>query len=153
MYTVLTDPAIYEFENSPPPSEQWLLERFRKLESRRSADGTEHWLNWVIRLNAGALAGYVQATVLPDASSLVAYELGSRYWRRGIGRAAVSAMLAELEAEYAVRVHAAVLKSANFRSLGLLQSLAFRPGGAELRVRFAVAPDEALMVRLAAAAQ
>lgn len=153
MYAVLADPAIYEFENSPPVSEQWLAERYRKLESRRSGDGAEHWLNWVIRLADGALAGYVQATVLPDAASLVAYELGSRYWRRGIGRAAVSAMLDELEDAYAVRLHAAVLKAANFRSRALLDNLGFRPGDGAARARFGAAPDEALMVRPARALQ
>lgn len=147
MFVVLGDPAIYEFEGQPPPSESWLVERYRRLESRRSADGTQHWLNWVIRLNDGVLAGYVQATVLPDATSLVAYELGSRHWRRGIGRAAVAAMLGELEDGYAVRLHAAALKSANFRSRGLLERLEFRPGGAELRARLSVPADETLMVK------
>ena len=59
MYGVLSDPAIYEFENEPPQSLQWLTERFRRLERRRSPDGAEQWLNLVIRLPDGALAGYV----------------------------------------------------------------------------------------------
>ena len=63
MFIVLSDPAIYEFENAPPVSKEWLTDRFAKLESRTSSDGTEHWLNWVVRLPNGELAGYVQATV------------------------------------------------------------------------------------------
>lgn len=69
-----------------------------RLESRGPADGSQRWLNWVVRLPGGELAGYVQATVLPDRSSYVAYELASRYWRRGIGSDAVQAMLDELQA-------------------------------------------------------
>ena len=61
MFSVLGDPAIYEFENSPPISEEWLTERYQLLESRSSGDGTEQWLNWVIRLSGGKLAGCVQA--------------------------------------------------------------------------------------------
>jgi transcription initiation factor IIE alpha subunit len=38
----------------------------------------------VIHLENDALAGYVQATVRPDGTVFVAYELNSRYWRQGI---------------------------------------------------------------------
>ena len=34
MFTVLSDPAIYEFENAPPIDEEWLRKRFARLESR-----------------------------------------------------------------------------------------------------------------------
>lgn len=41
MFVVLADPAIYEHENEPPASVEWLRERYRRLESRRSPDGRE----------------------------------------------------------------------------------------------------------------
>lgn len=132
MYPVLADPALYEFENAPPPSEAWLLERYQRLERRGPADGTEQWLNWVIRLPTQALAGYVQATVLPGGRAFIGYELNSCHWRQGIATRAVAAMLAELVGAYGVGQHIAVLKAANFRSLGLLLKLGF------------VAADEAL---------
>ena len=127
MFDVLSDPAIYEFENSPPQSRAWLEHRFAKLESRASADGTEQWLNWVIRLPTGALAGYVQATVTQDRTAHMAYELASKYWRQGIGSASVSAVLCELEANHDVHAFAATLKARNYRSLSLLRSLGFGP--------------------------
>src|SRR6266508_2704621 len=89
MFVVLSDPAIYEYENQPPPSCEWLRERFARLESRRSADGSEQWLNWVIRLPTSELAGYVQATVHADAHAAIAYELSSSHWGRGLARQAV----------------------------------------------------------------
>jgi hypothetical protein len=55
MFVVLSDPAIYEYENKPPPSLEWLRVRFAKLETRLSADGHEQWLNWVIRLATSEL--------------------------------------------------------------------------------------------------
>jgi len=125
MFTVLSDPAIYEFENSPPESEAWLERRFRRLESRQSADGAERWLNWVIRLPSGELAGYVQATVTRAGVACVAYELASRHWRQGIGGASVRAVMAELTTSYSVHTFVAVLKAANFRSRALLLSLGF----------------------------
>jgi ribosomal-protein-alanine N-acetyltransferase len=149
MFRVLSDPAIYEFENAPPVSEEWLTRRYEMLERRRSADSRERWLNWVVRISGGELAGYVQATVLPSAAARVAYELGSRYWRRGIGRCAVAAMLAELRSEYGVHTFVAVLKAGNFRSLGLLRSLGFSPASAQQVAEFGGEPDEFVMVSAA----
>ena len=129
MFAILSDPAIYEFENAPPESVTWLAERFEKLESRVSPDGAEQWLNWVIRLPSGALAGYVQATIAVDRTARIAYELESRFWRQGIGGTAVSGMLKELAATYGVCVCIATLKERNYRSLALLQSLGFERAG------------------------
>jgi RimJ/RimL family protein N-acetyltransferase len=127
MFVVLSDPAIYEFENAPPPSLDWLQTRFRRLETRQSPDGRQRWLNWVLRLPGGDLAGYVQATVLESGIAFVAYELDSAHWRQGLGSSAVGAMLAELASAHGVRQALAVLKARNFRSLGLLEHLGFRP--------------------------
>jgi RimJ/RimL family protein N-acetyltransferase len=97
MFAVLSDPAIYQHENEPPPSIEWLRTRFTKLESRHSPDGREQWFNWVIRLPTSELIGYVQATVRSNASAAIAYELSSAYWGRGLASGAVEAMLGELQ--------------------------------------------------------
>ncbi len=146
MFEVLSDPAIYEFENEPPPSEAWLAERYARLERRASSDGSQVWLNWVLRLPSGELAGYVQASVLRSGAALVAYELASRHWRKGIGSCAVSAMLDELRTNYGVSLFVAVLKAANYRSLGLLRSLGFHSASSQQVVEFGAEPDEAVMV-------
>ncbi|MDH4289088.1 MAG: GNAT family N-acetyltransferase [Aquincola sp.] len=147
MFGVLSDPAIYEFENEPPPSQAWLAQRYARLESRESTDGTQRWLNWVVRLPAGELAGYVQATVLPSGTALIAYELASRFWHRGIGRCAVQAMIEELASTYGVRLCAAVFKAANHRSVGLLHRLGFTPASVSQVVAFGAQPDEGVMVK------
>lgn len=148
MFSVLSDPAIYEFENEAPPSEAWLANRYALLESRVSADGTEQWLNWVVRLPGGELVGYVQATLLQSGASFVAYEFASRYWRRGIGSCAVQAMLDELEAAYGVRTFLAALKAANYRSLALLRKLGFTPASPQQLAGHPVERDEVLMVMI-----
>ncbi|WP_256490349.1 GNAT family N-acetyltransferase [Ideonella oryzae] len=142
MFEVLSDPAIYEFENEPPASVDALRDRYRRLEARRSADGRQVWLNWVLRLPDGHLAGYVQATVLQDGSAYIAYELGSRYWRRGIGSCAVGAMLVELKSQYTVSLAVAVLKAQNHRSRGLLQKLGFQRASPEDEARWRDSDDE-----------
>jgi RimJ/RimL family protein N-acetyltransferase len=146
MFVVLSDPAIYEYENEPPASVTWLRERFARLETRRSADGAEQWLNWVIRLPTSELIGYVQATVRTDWTA-IAYELSSRYWGQGLASEAVQAMLAELVARYRVRRLSAVLKRRNLRSLRLLQRLGFSAASAAQHRRAGTEADELLMLR------
>jgi ribosomal-protein-alanine N-acetyltransferase len=133
MFAVLSDPAIYRFENQPPPSLVWLRARFARLKSRRSPDGRERWLNWMIRCESGELAGYVQATVRRDGSAAIAYVLGSAFWGRGLGRRATAAMIAELVAAHRVLRLEAVVLAANHRSIRLLRSLGFTavPAGRE----------------------
>ena len=147
MFGVLSDPAIYTYENEPPPSVEWLRERFRKLETRGSADGTEQWLNWVIRLPSSALIGYVQATVEADGAATIAYVLSSPYWGRGLASQAVTAMTAELVAQYNVQHLFASLKQANHRSLRLLDRMRFTLASPELHAKYQVDPDELLMQR------
>jgi GrpB-like predicted nucleotidyltransferase (UPF0157 family)/L-amino acid N-acyltransferase YncA len=146
MFAVLGDPAIYEYENAPPASLAWLRDRYARLESRRSPDGTEQWLNWVIRLPDGTLAGYVQATVHADGHGAIAYELASAHWGRGLARRAVEAMMLELRDNYGVCFLQAVSKEANHRSRRLLVRLGFSLVTQESRLR-GLEPGEVLMER------
>lgn len=147
MFVVLGDPAIYEYENEPPQSLEWLRARFAKLESRFSPDGQEQWLNWVIRLPASQLIGYVQATVYSGGRAAVAYVLSSKYWGRGLASEAVRAMIAELIEQYQVSTLSAVLKQGNFRSVHLLERLGFSLATPESHARLQVEPGELLFER------
>ncbi len=148
MFTVLGDPAIYEYENAPPESLAWLRNRFARLESRQSSDGNEAWLNWVIRLPSvpsvpnDALIGYVQASVYPNGRAAIAYVLNSAHWGRGLARRAVQAMIVELTTHHHAHNFSAVLKRENFRSSGLLKRLGFAPANAEQASSFGCEADE-----------
>ena len=147
MFAVLSDPAMYEYENAAPRSLEWLRERFTKLETRRSADGAEHWLNWVIRIPTSELIGYVQATVHPDGRAAIAYVLAARFWGHGLAQAAVHAMVPALKEDYGVRRLSAVFKRGNHRSQRLLERLGFSPATPELHAELHAEPDEMLMVK------
>lgn len=147
MFGVLSDPAIYEYENEPPASLEWLRARFARLESRQSPDGQEQWLNWVIRLPTSELAGYVQATVRPNGRAAIAYELSSKYWGRGLASRAVQAMIADLLEHYQVRGLSAVFKRENHRSMRLLERLGFSLASPEEQVERQVEPGELRMYR------
>lgn len=147
MFAILCDPAIYEFENEPPPSLEWVRARFGKLESRRSTDGREHWLNWVVRKRGAEAVGYVQATVHEDGHAAVAYEFASAYWGQGLAREAIEGMISALEEDYGVHRLCAVLKRANHRSMRLLERLGFSLASPEAAARAAIEDGEALMER------
>jgi [ribosomal protein S5]-alanine N-acetyltransferase len=148
MYTLLCDPAIYQHENAPPPSEPWLAQRYARLESRRSPDGREQWLNWVVRQRSDdRLIGYVQATAQADGMALVAYEFASAHWGQGLAGEAVRAMLVDLAAEARVTRALAQLKRSNTRSMALLRRLGFVAAAPDDPGRVALPPDEQLMTR------
>lgn len=151
MFALLADPAIYRHENEPPASLAWLQERFTKLESRRSADGSELWLNWVLRRSDGALAGYVQATVQADGQAWIAYVLGSAHWGQGLAGEAVAAMIDALASRYAVHTLLAVFKRSNSPSRRLLERLGFAAADADDPLREGIEADEDLMRRRLAA--
>ena len=143
MFETLRDPAIYEFENEPPGSLEWLRAYYTKLESRRSADGTQRWLNWIVREPGGPAMGFVQATVYPAGRADVAYVFASAHWGRGYASEAVAAMMDELVASCGVTRCEAVYKSANTRSRRLLDRLGF----VEPRDEREIEPDESRRVR------
>jgi len=122
MFAILSDAALYTYLDFPPPPSLEDLQRvYAKLESRRSPDGTEEWLNWII-VRDGAPIGVVQATIDPDRSANVAYVLGSAHWGNGYAIEAVTAMLAELDG----CKFFATADAGNARSIRLLERLGFR---------------------------
>lgn len=151
LFEVLRDPALHEFEGEPPESVASLRRRFAALEARRSPNGRERWLHWVIRLDGGEAVGCVQATVDADGHAAIAYELGSAWWGCGLACRAVEAMLRELAARHGVRRCRAVLKRENLRSYHLLRRLRFVHAPAEAHLDHGVERDEWMMWRRLAA--
>jgi RimJ/RimL family protein N-acetyltransferase len=93
-----------------------LRRRFAAWESRRSPDGEERWLNWVVRERAdGRALGWVQATVR-GATASVAYALLAAERGRGAASDAVRAMIQWLRTELGVTDLTASIAPANLAS-------------------------------------
>lgn len=143
---MLAQPSLYEFiEEDPPESVEALRQKLLRSESRRSPDGSEHWLNWVVRDGSGQIAGYVQATVPRSLQTNVAYMIGSTFWGRGIASAAVSQMLDIVAAEFGVKQFFILAERANTRSIRLAQRLGFSAIEPESARRKSIAATDVLM--------
>ncbi len=103
LFPVLADARLHAFTGGAPPvSEDALAERYGRLETRRSPDGRELWLNWVLvpRGADGGAAGVdpvgtVQATVAA-AHAHVAWTVGAAAQGRGYASEAAAALVAHL---------------------------------------------------------
>lgn len=144
LFELIKDPALHGYLDYDPPTDAVAFRRrLRKLESRRSPDGTEGWLNWVVREPGGAIAGYVQATVYPDGQTDIGYVIGTAFQRRGYATAAVRAMLGELAAAHGATYARATVDPKNTASAAVLDKLGFH------RVRDdSVLPDLCFLLEL-----
>jgi [ribosomal protein S5]-alanine N-acetyltransferase len=150
MFGVLSDDAIYQYlDYAAPASADYLRGVYQRLEARQSPDARQAWLNWVIRPVDQSLAGYVQATLLPDRSAYVAYVLGCSYWGHGYAQRAVQAMLDHLVSAYSVDRFLATVEADNQPSIRLLERLGFYTiAGHELDLR-SLSTTERMFVRSA----
>lgn len=90
MVAVLADPLLYTFTGGSPPDLDQLRSRYLRLAGGRSPDGSERWLNWIVRLG-DVPVGVVQATVRPAAGEAdVAWQIGTA--RQGQGYASEAAV-------------------------------------------------------------
>lgn len=136
MFQVLADPRVHTFLPSDPPTRDILVERFARLESRRSPDAAELWLNWVVYQQDAAI-GTVQASVnLADARADVAYVFHPGSWGHGYAREALTALLAFLHQDLGVQRSRAIIDTRNTLSQRLVERLGFT------RVREVKAADE-----------
>jgi RimJ/RimL family protein N-acetyltransferase len=99
MVGVLADPVLYAFTGGTPPSAAELRDRYERQAAGRSPDGTEAWLNWILRRRpTGEAIGYVQATVTDGGTRAeVAWVVGVAWQGRGYAREAAAALVAWLE--------------------------------------------------------
>ena len=129
LWPLWQDPGVFRYiPDDPPLSLEWLEQRYRRLESRSSADGSEAWLQWALRRQAdGAWIGRVEATVRADRPSAVAWLLGSAHWRAGYATEAMTRVLDHLRDDFGVASVVVQVDERNRASLELARRLGFEP--------------------------
>jgi RimJ/RimL family protein N-acetyltransferase len=129
---LLDDPGLHVFIGGEPASLPELRDRYRRQVVGHSPDGSQRWLNWIVRrLDDGAAVGTVQATVVSDAESItaeVAWVVGTAYQGSGYAQEAAATMVAWLRRHHVTvivaHVHADHRSSAAVaRALGLTPTI------------------------------
>ena len=126
MFGPMSASVTYDYmPGAPPLSVPALRKRYTQLEKGRSADGNERWLNWVVRVNSGQCAGFVQATIHSGLTGDFAFVFAPEYWGRGVAFEACQAALPFLARDIGVRALFATVDRRNTRSIRLLARLDF----------------------------
>ncbi len=99
--TLLDDTRLHVFTGGSPATLDELEARFVRQSTGHSPDGSQAWLNWMVRnRSVGQIVGTVQATVdgsAPDCHEAeIAWVVGVAHQGRGYGREAALAMAAWL---------------------------------------------------------
>jgi len=148
MFKVLREPRLYRYlDYPPPPSVEHLRAVYERLEKRKSPDGADRWLNWVVRENAGPPIGFVQATVLPGGAAWVAYVIGVARQGHRLGTLATALMVDHLATDYGVKRYLASVEADNEPSIRLLKRLGFALASSEVAKEHDLSKTERLYVR------
>jgi RimJ/RimL family protein N-acetyltransferase len=112
MAPLLNDPGLHAFIGGAPASLPQLQERYRRQATGRSSDGSQHWLNWIVRRREdGQAVGTVQATVTESQDgdvAEVAWVIATAFQGRGYAREAAQAMVAWLQEQHVRTIQAHV---------------------------------------------
>jgi RimJ/RimL family protein N-acetyltransferase len=96
MLAVLADPRLYEYTGGGPLTLDQLRARYARQVVGHSRDGTQGWLNWILREPAlSAVVGTVQATLVHAngaVSAELAWIISVAHQRRGYATEAAEAI-------------------------------------------------------------
>jgi RimJ/RimL family protein N-acetyltransferase len=129
MAPLLDDPRLHTYVGGVPEAVGELRERYRRQTRGASPDGSQQWLNWVVRRrDSGHAVGTVQATVsLQSDTSVaeVAWVVAAAHQRRGYARESAAAMLRWLR-RHGIDVVVAHVHPEHSASIAVARSLGLR---------------------------
>lgn len=134
MAPLLDDPALHAFTGGRPARLGELRDRYARQARGRSPDGTERWLNWIVRLErTGEPVGAVQATVTASdhggsSGAELAWVIAAAHQRCGYAREAAAGMARWLR-EQGVSVLAANIHPRHEASIQVARALGLAPTG------------------------
>jgi RimJ/RimL family protein N-acetyltransferase len=130
MAPLLDDPRLHTFTGGSPDTPGELRGRYEQLVRGRSADGSQRWFNWVVRLRQTAqVVGTTQATVIGAEGgdvAEVAWVIGVEHQGRGYAREGAVAMATWLRQEGAQSL-VAYIHPQHEASMGVARALGLSP--------------------------
>lgn len=138
LFDQLQAPQLYIYiPHEPPATLEALTKRYQRWAKRQPDDGSEVWLNYaVFHSEEARYLGTVQASLMANGETYIAYETFPHAWRRKIAQSACRALITHLFSAYQVEKVSALLDTRNEASWRLLESLHFR------RTQFIAQADE-----------
>ena len=129
--TALADERLHTWIGDRPADADELRARYTRQSRGRSDDGTQDWLNWIVRDRASAaIAGTVQATVhRARRSAEVAWVVAVPFQGRGIATEAAATMIDWLRSSPTHRVEVVIahLHPEHHASIGVARHLGLHP--------------------------
>lgn len=128
LFQSLQAPELYEFiPQNPPTTIEKLAEKYTAWAIGKPDDGQETWLNYAVYCRQRqAYVGTLQATIIKDAKTYIAYEVFPQFWQQGIATKACSILINLLLNDYNVATITAHLDTKNIASYKLLEKLGFQ---------------------------
>jgi RimJ/RimL family protein N-acetyltransferase len=138
LFRVLDDVRLHRFTGGSPLTRSELEAQIARWQGRASPDGSQIWLNWIVRLAVtGAAVGYVQATIT-NGSAAIAYVIGTAHSGQGFATEASRAICGALREHFGAEelvAHVHPQHSASravARHVGLVPTGAFDADGEEI---------------------
>jgi RimJ/RimL family protein N-acetyltransferase len=129
MAPLLADPRLHTYIGGVPAVVGELRDRYRRQVGGRSPDGSERWLNWVVRQRgSGQAVGTLQATITRQNGTSVAevaWVVAIPYQRRGYAREAAAEMLRWLR-QHGIGVVVAYVHPEHDASIAVARALGLR---------------------------
>jgi ribosomal-protein-alanine N-acetyltransferase len=118
---------LYTYIPIDPPDDLELLRaKYKRWSHRYSQDEKEVWINYAIySASKNEYLGTLQATVELQGKTYIAYEVFPQFWRTGVAKEAVTALIKYLHFYFGIKIITAHVDTRNESSCRLLESLNF----------------------------
>lgn len=130
LFHLLNDQRLHEFTGGTPLGETELTDRLRRREDRRSTDGREVFLDWVVRLvPLGEAIGMMSAVVDDAGEAELTWTIGRGWQAHGFAVEAAGAMVRLLEAHAGVCLLRAEIAPRHAAARSVATRLGMQPTG------------------------
>jgi RimJ/RimL family protein N-acetyltransferase len=130
LFLLLNDQRLHDDIGGTPLGETEVLDRLRRWKERRSADGHDVVLDWIVRLvPLGEAIGEMNAVVTDDGRAVVTWLIGRPWQAHGFAVEAASTMVRLLEAHAGVRCIRARIPAKHLAARRVAEHLGMAPTG------------------------
>ena len=127
LWPLLQDESLYHFIPQNPPSIEDLKKVYRAWSARKSPDGKEIWLNWVVRLrSSGQYIGQFQSGFDEKNGFSIAYTIGKSYQKQGYATEGMAGVIEFLFLKMNAKSIKSWVDTRNEPSIRLMKRLGFQ---------------------------